>query len=78
MAARKPAEAPMTEQEQCARRTGELLSKEPRVRIQLPAAGEEGSAVPVGINGYFYRIRRGVTVEVPQSVADLLTNAGYL
>ena len=77
MAARKPIPAPQ-EQEECARRTGELLAEEPRVRIRLPSVGEEGESVPVGVNGYFYRIRRGATVEVPQSVADLLTNAGYL
>jgi len=59
-------------------RTGELLAGEPRVRIRIASSGEENAAVDVGVNGYFYRIRRGETVEVPQTVADLLTNAGYL
>ncbi|MBR6951303.1 MAG: hypothetical protein IKH56_06200 [Oscillospiraceae bacterium] len=45
------------------------------VTLRLPRAraGEEDT-VFVGVNGRAWRIRRGVTVEVPRSVAEVLRN----
>jgi hypothetical protein len=34
--------------------------------------------VPVCINGYLYYINRGQTVEVPETVADILAQAQYI
>lgn len=51
--------------------------KEPEtVTIRLPRAayGEEDT-VFVGVNGKGYRIQRGVDVEVPRSVAEVLRNS---
>jgi len=46
------------------------------VMIRLPRAsyGEE-ETVFVGVNGKGYRIQRGVDVEVPRSVAEVLRNS---
>ena len=72
MAAKKPAAAddPL--------KTGEALAKEKRVLVRLASADGEDAPVDVGVNGYVTRVPRGETVEVPQTVADLLANAGYL
>lgn len=50
---------------------GEQLKAEPRVRL---AIGGQPDDAPWegGINGYFFRIRRGVEVAVPQSLAQLI------
>ena len=46
------------------------------VSVTLPrATGEEEDFVFVGLNGKGYTIRRGVTVRVPRSVAEILTEA---
>ena len=73
MAAKKPAAA-----SDDPARTAEALAKEPRVLVRLASVGEEDAPVDVGVNGYMTRVPRGETVEVPQTVADLLANAGYL
>lgn len=39
---------------------------------------KEDSFVPVAINGYIWKIKRGVEVEVPVEVARILKEAGYL
>ena len=46
------------------------------VTLRLPRAraGEE-DVVFIGVNGKAWRIRRGVTVEVPRSVAEVLRNS---
>ena len=36
------------------------------------------SDVPVQINGYTFLVQKGVSVEVPNDVADLLEEAGYI
>ncbi|MBR6119895.1 MAG: hypothetical protein IKQ04_06220 [Oscillospiraceae bacterium] len=46
------------------------------VSVTLPrATGKEEDFVFVGLNGKGYTIRRGVTVRVPRSVAEILTEA---
>jgi len=46
------------------------------VTVTLPrATGKEEDFVFVGLNGKGYTIRRGVTVRVPRSVAEILTEA---
>jgi hypothetical protein len=39
---------------------------------------EEDRVVPVCINGYNYFLNRGETVEVPETVAELLEAAAYI
>ena len=46
------------------------------VTVTLPrATGKEEDFVFVGLNGKGYTVRRGVTVRVPRSVAEVLAEA---
>ena len=56
-----------------------ILDKEPKKTIRLPLLKDKNSMnyVPVCINGYIYQVQRGVEVEVPKPVADLLAEGGY-
>lgn len=51
--------------------TGKKLKAEPKVRIIIAEDGTnkywEG-----GINGHFFRIRRGESVEIPESLAKVI------
>nr|DAM99268.1 MAG TPA: hypothetical protein [Caudoviricetes sp.] len=60
--------------------TGEELAKSKKVRIRLPKdqLNEEDVVVPVCINGYTYQIKRGEWVDVPEEVARILEEAGYM
>lgn len=68
------------EMDSAAKLTGNALSEEAKVKIKIPKdpLNKDNTAVPVGINGYFYNIKRGETVEVPESVASLLERGGYI
>ena len=48
--------------------------KEKTVTIRLPLTREEKDGVPVGVNGRTWLIKRGVDVEVPACVAEVLRN----
>ncbi|MCE5235463.1 MAG: hypothetical protein ABFC62_02720 [Clostridiaceae bacterium] len=52
--------------------TGESLAREERVTVVI--ADPTGTGLPWegGINGHFLRIRRGVNVSIPKSVAELI------
>ena len=71
------AEAEMDAQ---ARSTGAVLAKEKKVRIKIPEDHKNpmNRVVPVCINGYLYYINRGESVDVPETVADILTQAQYI
>lgn len=45
---------------------------EKTVRIRLPLSRENSAPVPVGLNDRTFLIKRGVDVEVPESVAKIL------
>lgn len=49
-------------------------AKEKRVRVKI----HNDAPVPVQVNGYSFLIREGVAVEVPESVAQILEEAGYI
>ena len=59
---------------------GTVYGKEPKVRIKIPMnpLSKEDKVVPVCINGYNYMINRGETVEVPETVAQILEEAKYI
>lgn len=62
-----------------AKKWGEVLDKLPKRRIKIKKSDDHDlAAVPVGINGYKYMIPKGVYVEVPEPVADLLEKADYI
>ena len=47
-------------------------TEEKRVTIRLPVSREERDDVYVGLNGKGYLIKRGVNVDVPAGVAEIL------
>jgi len=49
-------------------------AKEKRVRVKVHNDGP----VQVQVNGYSFLIRENVPVEVPESVAQILEDAGYI
>ena len=49
--------------------------REEKVKIMVPYIEGEEPEITVGINGKFTKIRRGVEVEVPWYVAELLKNS---
>lgn len=62
-------------------RTGDQLKDQERRTIKLyqHPPGSTDQPLPdetVSINGYTYQIKRGVPVEVPESVAQVLEQAG--
>lgn len=63
--------------------TAQIMREQPKVTIQLYQVpkGSTESKLPdetVVINGHTFLIKRGVSVSVPQSVADVLIQAGRL
>lgn len=59
-----------------------LLDEQPKVRVRLyqvpeDSADEKLPPVPVAINGYVYQLERGVSLDVPESVANILSEAGH-
>lgn len=60
--------------------TGNELAKGKKVCIRLPKdqLNKEDVVVPVCINGYTYQIKRGERVDVPEEVARILEEAGYM
>jgi hypothetical protein len=81
------------EMENVTKSTAEVLKEQDKVKVRLhlpqdqlnklKSAEEAGKVVqwpshPVSINGYTYQIQLGKTVEVPQSVATILEEAGLI
>lgn len=58
----------------------EIKSKQKKVKIKIPIdkLNPKDTKVPVCINGYIWEIKRGETVEVPENVANILLEAGYI
>lgn len=58
--------------------TVEETEKLVTIRIKKDDRNPGDNIVPVGINGRFWEIERGVATEVPTPVYDLLLSAGYI
>jgi hypothetical protein len=54
----------------------EKFAVEKRVRVKVKS--HNAQPVPVQVNGYTFLIQPDKWVEVPESVADLLDQAGYI
>jgi hypothetical protein len=48
------------------------MATEKKVKIKIPLTKTEKKDVYVGLNGKSYLIKRGVEVEVPEGVAEIL------
>ena len=59
--------------------TRDQLHAQPQFKIRLkPESKAKPGDITVQINGYTYHIMRGQEVEVPQTVRDILEEAGEL
>ena len=82
-----------SEMDQVTKTTKELLDEQPKRKIKiflpqedrkkLEAGKEAGKKVEwpsefVSVNGYNYQIQKGVEVEVPETVAEILEQAGLI
>ena len=52
--------------------------KKVKITIPVDKVNDKDTFVPVCLNGKIYQINRGVAVEVPKAVADILKEAGYI
>jgi len=54
--------------------TKEILDRQPKVRMMLPLAdGEkEGAYETVQVNGHLYTMMKGVAVDLPEAVANII------
>lgn len=52
--------------------TAPVEEKEKLVKIRLPLTRDQNADVFVGVNGRTWLIKRGVTVEVPEVVAQVI------
>lgn len=48
------------------------------ITIPIDVLNKKDSFVPVSINGYIWKIKRGEAVKVPLEVARILKEAGYI
>ena len=53
-------------------------SEKKAVTIPIDQLNKKDAFVPVSINGYIWKIKRGVEVKVPLEVARILKEAGYI
>mgnify|MGYP003403903290 CR=1 FL=1 len=57
----------------------EYLANQKKVRIKIPLAqGQEHQEETVCVNGFLMQLQRGVHVEVPELVAEILEQSGRL
>lgn len=61
----------------------EQLNAQPKQRIKLYQVPEDSSDKPwpdvtCAVNGYVYQLKRGEWVEVPQTVVEILEEAGHI
>ena len=54
--------------------TETTVKAEKKVKIRIPLTRENSSDVFVGVNGRSWLIKRGVEVEVPECVVEVLRN----
>ena len=69
--------APITEAEmaRAEQEMNENLKREKTVRVKLPLIDKNEPYVEVGINGVIKLIQRGVTVDLPASIVEVLEHA---
>lgn len=63
---------------QAEHRVDEQLMTEPTVRVRIPLIRKTDMYVDVGVNGVIKRIQRGVTLDLPKSIVEVLEHADIL
>jgi len=66
--------------DEMAKVAGVEVNKQEKVKIRIPIdpLNKTDLIVPVVINGYLWQIEKGKSVEVPENVAEILSEAGYI
>jgi len=66
--------------DEIAKKTGKYLEGQEKVMVRIPTiqGEQEDTYVECCINGYNYIIKRGESVSIPASIAELLRNAGII
>lgn len=54
------------------------LQQEATVKVKIPLIDKNDPDVEVGINGVIKLIKRGVTVELPESIVEILEHANII
>jgi hypothetical protein len=69
-----------TEMEAAVLSTRDMLNQQPKFKIRIRKDGDPKSPnyETVQVNGYTYTIMKGVDVEVPQTVRDILVEANII
>lgn len=65
-----------TQIDEIAKNAGEWINESKKIHLLLPLVDGEDSAVECCINGYNLILQRGVSLEVPEPVVELLRQAG--
>lgn len=68
---------PVEEPKEEAPKKAKAPKKDEKVTIMVPLIDGEEQEITVGINGKFTKIRRGVEVEVPVNVANVIKRSNY-
>ena len=55
--------------------TNKAEKKDDKMMIMIPYIEGQGEEQTVGVNGVFYKIRKGRYVEVPRAVAEVIINS---
>ena len=56
----------------------ESLKQEETIRVKIPLIDKNNPDIEVGINGVIKLIKRGVTVDLPKSIVEVLEHAGII
>lgn len=69
-----------TQMDKEAQTFGQQLKKMPKVKVVIPvdSLNKNSGDVTVCLNGYVYQIQRGKAVNVPEPIAEILEESGYL
>ena len=59
-------------------RENAAMEQEPTARVRIPLISKTDPYVDVGVNGVIKRIQRGVTLDLPQSIVEVLEHAEIL
>lgn len=77
--AEAPAQTASIQHGTMVRTTAEILAKQPKRAVRLPTRDDvKQRFVMVWINGHSFQIKRGVDVEVPESVYKILVESGEI
>ena len=74
------AKTPISDKEMATqeKKVDEELQQEATVKVKIPLIDKNNPDIEVGINGVIKLIKRGVTVELPESIVEILEHANII